>query len=149
LWKRFCMFMFASFISVDFKGSTQNSKGHLKDFPSLFPSWERFYFAQKMPLSPCCQGQKGPLKRKLELNDNKLVGAGCHSQLGAKLGIGSLPFLGIDPFDQLFRHMVQTVGPGGLAGPDVDKGMVVVAQLHIEEPFKMGGHFLDVHGAAV
>ena len=55
-------------------------------------------------------------------------------------------------FHTLVEHLnepVQESGPAALSGTDIDKSVVVIAQVHIVEVFKMRGHFLDVHGTAV
>tara|TARA_R110000868_G_scaffold81199_1_gene230036 strand:+ start:278 stop:568 length:291 start_codon:yes stop_codon:yes gene_type:complete len=58
----------------------------------------------------------------------------------------------VQPLHPLLQHLyepVQKFGPTGLPGPDFNKGVVVVAKVHIVEMFKMGRQLLDVRGPTV
>lgn len=48
-----------------------------------------------------------------------------------------------------FYELVQESSSTGLSWPDLNKGMVVIAQVDIVKVLKMGGHFLDVDRATI
>lgn len=46
-------------------------------------------------------------------------------------------------------ELVQKTRLTGLSWSDIDKGVVIIAQVHIVKVFEMRGHFLDIDGTAV
>src|SRR6056297_685425 len=73
-----------------------------------------------------------------------------NSQVGTNLGkIRELFFQGFHPLVEHLDEPFQEPCPTALAGTDIDKGVVVIAQIHIVEVFEMGGQFLDVNGPPI
>tara|TARA_A100000171_G_C2004103_1_gene83220 strand:+ start:222 stop:497 length:276 start_codon:yes stop_codon:yes gene_type:complete len=73
-----------------------------------------------------------------------------NSQVGTNLGkVRELFFQGFHPLVEHLDEPFQEPCPTALAGTDIDKGVVVIAQIDIVKVFEMGGHFLDVHCTAV
>ena len=73
-----------------------------------------------------------------------------NSRVGTNLGKDWELFFQV--IHALIEHLDKTFqesGPAALAGADIDKSVVVIAQIHIVEVFEMGGHFLDVHRPSI
>ena len=56
---------------------------------------------------------------------------------------------GFHPLPEHIDEPVQKLGPSGLPRANLDKGVVVVAQVYIVEMLEMGRQFLDVRGPTV
>ena len=61
-----------------------------------------------------------------------------NSQVGTNLGktLG-LFFQGLHPLVEHLDEPFQEAGPAALTGTDIDKGVVIIAQVHIVEVFEM------------